>query len=112
MLCGETVSVYCEKHTEHTDTIFVQNSEFVPHRIHITSPLQSITSSCCLGKEPLFISSTIRTHRNTVWAERRVFSSQETQHVSSTMPNPLMLYVETVAVYGENHNDIIFVGRM
>jgi hypothetical protein len=25
---GETVAVYCENHTEHTDTLYGQNSEF------------------------------------------------------------------------------------
>jgi hypothetical protein len=43
MLFGETVAVYCENHTEHTDTLCGQNAEFVPHRKHITSPLQSPT---------------------------------------------------------------------
>jgi hypothetical protein len=43
MLFGETVAVYCENHTEHTDTLCGQNVEFVPHRKHITSPLQSPT---------------------------------------------------------------------
>jgi hypothetical protein len=28
MLFGETVAVYCEKHTEHTDTLCGQNAEF------------------------------------------------------------------------------------
>jgi hypothetical protein len=36
MLFRETVAVYCENHTEHTDTV-------VPHRKHITSPLQRPT---------------------------------------------------------------------
>jgi hypothetical protein len=39
----ETVAVYCENHTEHTDTLCGQSSESVPHRKHITSPLQSPT---------------------------------------------------------------------
>jgi hypothetical protein len=56
MLFGETVAVYCENHTEHTNTLRGQNVEFfyvkaggtysnqsVPHRKHITSPLQSPT---------------------------------------------------------------------
>jgi hypothetical protein len=43
MLFGETVAVYCENHTEHTDTLCGQNVEFLPHRKHITSPLQSPT---------------------------------------------------------------------
>jgi hypothetical protein len=54
MLVGETVAVYCENRTEHTDALCGQNAEFwyvnaggtysnqsVPHRKHITSPLQS-----------------------------------------------------------------------
>jgi hypothetical protein len=32
MLFGETVAVYCENRTEHTDTLCGQNAEFVPHR--------------------------------------------------------------------------------
>jgi hypothetical protein len=28
MLFGETVAVYCENHTEHTDTLRGQNAEF------------------------------------------------------------------------------------
>jgi hypothetical protein len=43
MLFGETVAVDCENHMEHTDTLCGQNVEFVPHRKHITSPLQSPT---------------------------------------------------------------------
>jgi hypothetical protein len=40
MLFRETVAVYCENHTEHTNNIEIQ---FVPHRKHITSPVQSPT---------------------------------------------------------------------
>jgi hypothetical protein len=36
MLCGETVAVCCENRTEH-------KIQSVPHRGHITSPLQSPT---------------------------------------------------------------------
>jgi hypothetical protein len=50
MLFGETVVVYCENHVEHTNTLCVQNAEtlyirmqFVPHRKHIRSLLQSPT---------------------------------------------------------------------
>jgi hypothetical protein len=43
MLFGETVAVYCENHKEHTDRLCGQNAEFVPHRKHSTSPLQSPT---------------------------------------------------------------------
>jgi hypothetical protein len=40
MLCGETAAVCRESRTEHTDTLCGQS---VPHRRHITSPLQSPT---------------------------------------------------------------------
>jgi hypothetical protein len=40
---GETVAVYCEKLREHTDTLCGQNVQIVPHREHISSPLQTPT---------------------------------------------------------------------
>jgi translation initiation factor IF-1 len=50
MLFGETVAVYCENHMEHINALCGQNAEtlyiriqFVPHRKHITSPLQRPT---------------------------------------------------------------------
>jgi hypothetical protein len=43
MLFGETVAVYCENHTEHTDTLCGQNVEFVPHRKQITCETWSLT---------------------------------------------------------------------
>jgi hypothetical protein len=49
-------------------------------------------------------------HRYTVWAECRVLlyknsvrTSQEIHYVSTTKPNRLMLFGETVAVYYESH---------
>jgi hypothetical protein len=51
MLFVETVAVCCENHTEHINTLCGQNAEtlyvriqFVPHRKHITSPLQKPTA--------------------------------------------------------------------
>jgi hypothetical protein len=43
MLFRESVAVYSESHTEHTNTLCGQNAQSVPHRKHITSPLQSPT---------------------------------------------------------------------
>jgi hypothetical protein len=43
MLFEETVAVYCENHTEHTNTLCGQNTQSVPRRKHITSPLQNPT---------------------------------------------------------------------
>jgi hypothetical protein len=66
MLFWETVAVYCENHTEHTDTLYGQNAEF--------------------------------------WCVKEsVRTSQETHYVSTTRPNRLMLFGETVDVYYENH---------
>jgi hypothetical protein len=93
MLFGQTVAVYCENRTEHTDTVrtsqethyvsatepnrlmlfgetvavyceTIRNTQIqpVPHRKHITSPLQSPTGLCCLGKQSLFIVSPYGTH--------------------------------------------------
>jgi hypothetical protein len=45
----------------------------------------------------------VRTHKYTVGAENSVRTSQETHYVSSTKPNRLMMFRETVAVYCENH---------
>jgi hypothetical protein len=41
MLFGETVAVYCENHTEHKLYIKIQP---LPHRNHITYPLQGPTA--------------------------------------------------------------------
>jgi hypothetical protein len=44
-------------------------------------------------------------HTDTLWAECRDRTSQETHYVSTTKPNRLMLFGETVAVYCENHTE-------
>jgi hypothetical protein len=43
MLFRETVTVYCENHMEHTNTLCGQKTQSVPHRKHTTSPLQRPT---------------------------------------------------------------------
>jgi hypothetical protein len=80
MLSGETVAVYCENHTEHTDT-YKLSSYLTGNtlRLHYTawpvivvcgkqslftvrtttSPLQSPTGECCLGKQSLLTARTI-----------------------------------------------------
>jgi hypothetical protein len=35
MFFRETVAVYCENHTEHTDTLCGQNAEYVKEVVHI-----------------------------------------------------------------------------
>jgi hypothetical protein len=45
MLFRETVAVYCENHMEHKYTVWAEYIavQFVPHRKHIPSQLQSPT---------------------------------------------------------------------
>jgi hypothetical protein len=50
MLFVETVTFYCENNTEHTDTLCGQNVDVVPHRKHISSPLQNQPVSAVWGK--------------------------------------------------------------
>jgi translation initiation factor IF-1 len=37
MLFWETVAVYCENHSEHTNTLCGQKTQSVPHRKHISA---------------------------------------------------------------------------
>jgi hypothetical protein len=55
-------------------TIFVTiQMQFIPHRKHITSPLQSPTGYCCLGKQSLFIVRTVREHTDTLCGQNAEF---------------------------------------
>jgi hypothetical protein len=105
MLFGETVAVYCENHTERTDTLFGQNVEFVPHRKHITSPIKSPPVNDVWGNSRCLLWKPYGTHRYTVWADYGGFTSQETLYVSATKPNRLMMFGERVIAYCENHTD-------
>jgi hypothetical protein len=55
MLFGETVAVYCENHTEHTDTVRTSQET---HYVSATEPNRLML----LGKQSLF---TVKTIRNT-----------------------------------------------
>jgi hypothetical protein len=44
-------------------------------------------------------------HTDTLCAQCRVCTSQETHYVSTTKPKRLMLFGETVAVYCKNHTE-------
>jgi hypothetical protein len=72
---------------------------------YIAQPVNAVYgNSRCLLWEPYGI------HRYTVWAECRVLvysvrTSQETNYVSATKPNPLMLFRKTVAFYCKNHTE-------
>jgi thioredoxin-related protein len=90
MLFGETVAVYCETHTEHTDTVRTSQET---HYVSATEP-----NRLMLFREIFAVYCENHTeHTDTVR------TSQETHYVSATEPNRLMLFGETVSVYCENH---------
>jgi hypothetical protein len=92
MLLGETVAVYCENHTEHTDTVRTSQET---HYVSATEP-----NRLMLFRETVGVYCENHTeHTDTVR------TSQETHYVSATEPNRLMLFRETVAVYCENHTE-------
>jgi hypothetical protein len=55
MLCGETVAVYCENRTEHTDTLCGKNAEVLYENQVLPQRKQ-----CYLRTDSLFIGRTIR----------------------------------------------------
>jgi thioredoxin-related protein len=92
MLFGETVAVYCENHTEHTDTVRTSQET---HYISATEPNRLML----FGETVAVYCENHTEHTDTVR------TSQETHYVSATEPNRLMLLGETVAVYCENHTE-------
>jgi translation initiation factor IF-1 len=118
MLFGETVAVYCENHTEHTDTPCGQNEDFwyvnpvrtsqETHHLTATKPNQLML----FGETVAVYCENHTEHTDTLcgqnedfWYVNPVRTSQETHHVTATKPNQLMLFGETVAVYCENHTE-------
>jgi hypothetical protein len=112
MLFKETVAVYCENHTENTNTvkpvlngisrvqnIFPLKPGFrlikVYYDSHGTWKYFLLRQNSVLIKGPFKTGFTVYTNS--------VRTSQETHYVSTTEPNRLMLFSETVAVYCENH---------
>jgi thioredoxin-related protein len=92
MLFGETIVVYCENHTEHTDTVRTSQET---HYVSATE-----TNRLMLFWETVAVYCENHTeHTDTVR------TSQETHYVSATEPNWLMLFGETIAVYCENHTE-------
>jgi hypothetical protein len=92
MLSVETVAVYCENHTEHTDTVCTSQET---RCVSATEPNRSV-----LSVETVAVYCENHTeHTDTVR------TSQETRCVSATEPNRSVLSVETVVVYCENHTE-------
>jgi hypothetical protein len=118
VLFGKTVVVYCEKHTELTDTVRTSQEThyvFVLFGETVAVCCENHTEHRCISyltgnilllrvqpvnalweKQSLLI---VRTIRNTQIQFR---TSQKTHYISATETNWLLLFRETVAVYGEN----------
>jgi hypothetical protein len=80
MLFGETVAVYCENHTERTDTVRTLQET---HCLYTTKP-----NRLMLFRETVAVYCESHTeHTDTVR------TSQETHCLSTTMPSRLMLFI-------------------
>jgi thioredoxin-related protein len=91
MLFGETVTVYCENHTEHTSVRISQETYYV-------SAIK--TSWLMLFGETVAVYCENHTeHTDTAC------TSQETHYISATKTSLLMMFRETVTVYCENHTE-------
>jgi thioredoxin-related protein len=105
MLFGETVAVYCENHTEHTDTL-PNNSVRTSQETHCASDTKT-NRLMLFGETAAVYCENHTEHTDTLPnnIQYSVRTSQETQYVSATKSNRLMLLRETVAVYCENHKE-------
>jgi hypothetical protein len=56
MLCGETVAVYCENRTEHTDTLWAVRTSQETHHVSATEPNRLMLC----GEQSLFAVTTVR----------------------------------------------------
>jgi hypothetical protein len=105
MLFGETVAVYCEINTEHTDTMCgrMQRLYLTRNILRLHYNAQPVNS--VFGKNRCLLSETYGSHRYTLCSECRVCTSKDTYHVFATKANKSMLFGETFAVYFENHKE-------
>jgi hypothetical protein len=92
MLFRETVAVYCENHTEQTNTVRTSQET---HYFSAAEPNRLML----FGETVAVYCENHTEHTDTVR------TSQETQYVSAAEPNRLMLFRETVSVYCENHTE-------
>jgi hypothetical protein len=99
MLFRETVAVYCENHTEHTDTVRTSQET------HYVSATEQ--NRLMLFRETVAVYSENHTeHTDTLCGQNAARTSQETHYVSATEPNRLMLF-RTI-----RNTQIHSVGRM
>jgi hypothetical protein len=74
MLFGETVAVYCENHTKHTDTVRTSQET---HYVSATEPKRLML----FGETDAVYCENHTEHTNTI------HTSQDTHYVSATEPN-------------------------
>jgi hypothetical protein len=98
MLFRETVAVYCENHTEHTDTVCTSQET---HYVSATE-----TNWLMLFRETVAVYCKDHTEHT-----QTVRTSQETYYISSTKPNRLMLFSEkrTSTICGQNAELMVYI---
>jgi translation initiation factor IF-1 len=94
MLLRETVAVYCENHTEHTNPVPTSQET---HYVSATE-----TNRLMLFKETFAVYCESHTEHTNSFR-----TSQEAHYVSATETNRLMLFKETFTVYCESHSEHI-----
>jgi translation initiation factor IF-1 len=104
ILFGETVAVYCENHTEHTDTLCGQNAVRTSQDTRYLSATEP-NRLMLFGETVAVYCENSTEHTDTICGQNAVRTSQDTRYVSTTEPNRLMLFGETVAVYCENRTE-------
>jgi hypothetical protein len=91
MLFRETVAVYCENHTEHTNTVWAEYRDFI-YKNSVRTSQETHYISATKAQPLMLLGETVAVycenhteHTNTVWAECRDFiyknfvrTSQET----------------------------------
>jgi hypothetical protein len=75
MLFGETLAVYCEKHTEKTDKLCGQNVEFVPHRNSLILRFKAQPVNAVWGTVAVYCENHTE-HTNTLYSECIFCTSQ------------------------------------
>jgi hypothetical protein len=101
MLCRETVAVYCENRTEHTNWLCGLNAVHTSQETHRLRYIAQSDNAAC-GNSHCLLWEPYGAHRYIMWAVR---TSQEIRYVSPTEPNRSMLCGETVAVYCETRTE-------
>jgi hypothetical protein len=93
MLFRETIAVYCESHTEHTNSVRTSQET---HYVSATKP-----NPLMLFRETIAVyCESHMEHTNTLCGQNAIYinpvrTSQGTHYVSATKPNRLMLFRET-----------------